>query len=89
MKTNGCLACTVHKTSEDMMRNMKNLCLMFVITGLLVIGFLSVSHSAVLSKEDFSLYGFVDTSYTQNFKNPSNKVNQNRIFDVGRSLMAL
>ena len=29
-----------------------------------------------------SLYGFVDVSYTQNFKNPSTKVNQNRIFDV-------
>ena len=29
-----------------------------------------------------SLYGYVDVSYTQNFKNPSNKVNQNRIFDV-------
>ena len=32
-----------------------------------------------------SLYGFVDVSYTQNFKNPSGpggNVNQNRIFDV-------
>lgn len=82
MKKNGCLACTVQETSEDMMRNMKNLCLMIMITGLLVVGFLSVSNAAVLTKEDFSLYGYVDTSYTQNFKNPSNKVNQNRVFDV-------
>ena len=35
-----------------------------------------------LSNLGLSLYGYVDVSYTQNFKNPSNKVNQNRIFDV-------
>ncbi len=64
------------------MRNMKNLCVMFVITGLLVVGLLSVSHAAVLSKEDFNLYGYVNTSYVQNFNNPAGKVNQNRIFDV-------
>jgi hypothetical protein len=29
-----------------------------------------------------SLYGYVDVSYTQNFKNPSPNVNQNRVFDV-------
>ncbi len=29
-----------------------------------------------------SLYGYVDVSYTQNFKNPSGNVNQNRVFDV-------
>jgi len=86
MKKNGGLACTVQKTSEDMMRNMKNLCSMSVMMGLLVMGFVSVSYAAVLTKEDFSLYGYVDTSYTQNFKNPSNgagsNVNQNRVFDV-------
>ena len=35
-----------------------------------------------LSNLGLSLYGYVDLSYTQNFKNPSTKVNQNRIFDV-------
>ena len=82
MKKNGCLACTVQETSEDMMRNMKNLYLMFVITGLLIVGFLSVSHAAVLSKEDFNLYGYVDASYTHNFNNPNSQMNANRIFDI-------
>jgi hypothetical protein len=35
-----------------------------------------------LSKLGLSLYGYVDLSYVQNFKNPSNNVNQNRVFDV-------
>ena len=35
-----------------------------------------------LASLGLSLYGFVDLSYTQNFKNPSTQVNQNRIFDV-------
>ena len=35
-----------------------------------------------LSDLGLSLYGYVDVSYTQNFKNPSGNVNQNRIFDV-------
>jgi hypothetical protein len=35
-----------------------------------------------LSNLGLSLYGYVDVSYVQNFKNPSTKVNQNRIFDV-------
>ncbi len=38
-----------------------------------------------LSNLGLSLYGYVDVSYTQNFKNPSGpggNVNQNRIFDV-------
>ncbi len=64
------------------MRNMKNLYLMFVITGLLIVGFLSVSHAAVLSKEDFNLYGYVDASYTHNFNNPNSQMNANRIFDI-------
>ena len=29
-----------------------------------------------------SLYGYVDVSYTQNFNNPSDNTNQNRVFDV-------
>ena len=64
------------------MRNMKNICSMVVMVGLLVVGFASVTQSAVLTKEDFNLYGYVDLSYTQNFKNPSGNVNQNRVFDV-------
>ncbi len=82
MKKNGCLAFTVQETNEVMMRNIKNLCSMSVMMGLLVMGFVSVSHAAVLTKEDFNLYGYVDTSYVQNFKNPMGNVNQNRIFDV-------
>jgi len=35
-----------------------------------------------LSNLGLSLYGYVDISYVQNFKNPTNKVNQNRVFDV-------
>jgi hypothetical protein len=35
-----------------------------------------------LANLGLSLYGYVDVSYTQNFKNPSNDTNQNRIFDV-------
>ena len=35
-----------------------------------------------LSNLGLSLYGYVDVSYTQNFKNPSTNVNQNRVFDV-------
>ena len=35
-----------------------------------------------LANLGLSLYGYVDVSYTQNFKNPSNNVNQNRVFDV-------
>ena len=35
-----------------------------------------------LSNLGLSLYGYVDISYTQNFKNPSDNTNQNRVFDV-------
>ena len=35
-----------------------------------------------LSNLGLSLYGYVDVSYTQNFKNPTPNVNQNRVFDV-------
>lgn len=40
--------------------------------------------AAVLTKEDFKLYGYVDASYTQNFKSPKNagaNANDLRIFD--------
>ena len=35
-----------------------------------------------LANLGLSLYGYVDISYTQNFKNPSDNTNQNRVFDV-------
>ncbi|WP_447965576.1 porin [Nitrospira sp. Ecomares 2.1] len=51
---------------------------------LAIIGGLSVSEAAVLTKEDFKLYGYVEASYTQNFNFPKNSganANQLRIFD--------
>ncbi|MEO8328003.1 MAG: porin [Nitrospirota bacterium] len=51
---------------------------------LAIIGGSSVSEAAVLTKEDFKLYGYVDASYTQNFNNPKNagaNANHLRIFD--------
>ncbi len=35
-----------------------------------------------LASLGLKLYGYVDLSYVQNFNNPANHVNQNRIFDV-------
>ena len=35
-----------------------------------------------LANLGLSLYGYVDISYTQNFKNPSDNTNQNRVFNV-------
>ncbi len=64
------------------MRNMRNICSMVVMVGLFVVGFASVSQSAVLTKEDFNLYGYVEASYTHNFNNPNSQRNANRIFDV-------
>lgn len=56
-----------------------------VYLGLLVlVGGSSLGHAAVLSKEDFNLYGYVSASYTQNFNNPKNSganANHLRIFD--------
>lgn len=52
--------------------------------GLLAMGSASLAFSAVLSKDDFKLYGYVDASYTQNFNNPKNSgpnANHLRIFD--------
>ncbi|MGD9852163.1 MAG: porin [Nitrospirales bacterium] len=54
------------------------------VTFLLAMGLVNVAESAVLSKEDFKLYGYVDASYTQNFNNPKNSganANHLRIFD--------
>jgi len=59
----------------------------FLILGialLMLFGGLSSSNAAVLTKEDFKLYGYVDASYTQNFNNPKNagaNANHLRIFD--------
>ena len=36
---------------------------------------------SLANKLDLSLYGYVETSYTQNFNNPSTGVNNNRSFD--------
>ena len=36
---------------------------------------------SLANKLNLSLYGYVETSYTQNFNNPSNGVNNNRSFD--------
>lgn len=82
MKKEACLVFTVQETSEDMMRNMRNVCSMVVMVGLLLVGFVSVSHAAVLTKEDFNLYGYVEASYTHNFNNPNSQRNANRIFDI-------
>jgi len=61
----------------------------FLALTLCVLCFLTFS-STVLAQENensiakklgLSLYGYVDTSYTQNFNSPSTGVNQNRSFD--------
>jgi hypothetical protein len=82
MKKNDCLVSTDQKTCEDMMRNMRNVCSLIVIVGLLLMGFISASYGAVLTKEDFNLYGYVDTSFTYNFNKPDSQRNANRIFDI-------
>lgn len=54
------------------------------IVFLLAMGVVGSANAAVLSKEDFNLYGYVDASYTQNFNNPKNSganANHLRIFD--------
>ena len=35
-----------------------------------------------IAKLGIELYGYVDVAYTQNFQNPSNNTNMNRVFDV-------
>ena len=81
MKKFGYLALTVRNSCEDMMRNMRTISSMIGMVGLLVVGFVSVSQAAVLTKEDFNLYGYVDASYTHNFNNPNSQMNALRIFD--------
>ncbi|MDH5429496.1 MAG: porin [Nitrospirota bacterium] len=81
MKKFGYLALTVRNSCEDMMRNMRTISSMIGMVGLLVVGFVSVSQAAVLTKEDFNLYGYVDASYTHNFNNPNSQTNALRIFD--------
>ena len=54
------------------------------LTLLVLVGGPVLSEAAVLSKDDFKLYGYVDASYTQNFNNPKNSganANHLRIFD--------
>jgi hypothetical protein len=72
---------TFQEKHEDSMRaGFLNVCLALLI----IFGGSSLSDAAVLSKEDFKLYGYVDTSYTQNFNNPKNSganANHLRIFD--------
>ncbi len=82
MKKSGYLILTVQETCEAMMWNMRNVCSVMVMTGLLAVGLGSVSYGALLTKEDFNLYGYVETSYTHNFNNPNSQTNANRIFDV-------
>ncbi len=82
MKNQDYLAITLQVMSEDKMTKMRNVCSVFVIMGLFIIGCGSFSQAAVLTKEDFNLYGYVDASYTHNFNNPSSQFNNGRIFDI-------
>ncbi len=82
MKTKDNLAITFQMTSEGIMTTMRNVCTMLVIVGLLMMGFVSLSQAALLTKDDYKLYGYVDVSYTHNFNNPSSQFNNGRIFDV-------
>ena len=81
MKKHDCLALTVLETCEDMMRKMRTVFSMMLMVGLLVGGFMSVGQAAVLTKDDFNLYGYVEASYTHNFNNPNSQMNALRIFD--------
>jgi hypothetical protein len=73
---------TFNEKQESLMRTgFVNLC---VALSLVMFGGAALSEAAVLSKEDFKLYGYVDASYTQNFNNPKNpgaNANHLRIFD--------
>ena len=51
----------------------------FLFSGIPLVAFAEEQGSTFAS--GLKLYGFVDTSYTHNFNNPSNQVNQLRIFD--------
>lgn len=66
---------------EVIMRKVSlRICLVVIVS----IGLSGPAIAAVLSKEDFNLYGYVEASYTQNFNNPKNSgpnANHLRIFD--------
>ena len=64
--------------------------MVLVVFSIAVIGWLPVPmlSSMALAEDDslanklnLSLYGYVETSYTQNFNNPTSGVNNNRSFD--------
>lgn len=64
--------------------NMRKIFFPIFLTVMIFIGMNDPAWSAVLSKEDFNLYGYVEASYTQNFNNPKNSgpnANHLRIFD--------
>jgi len=75
------VALTVQGACENMMRNARNVRMMMVILGFFAISGVSVTQAAVLTKEDFNLYGYVEASYTHNFNNPNSQANALRIFD--------
>lgn len=64
------------------MTKMRHVVSVFTMMGLLTIGWTGMSQAAVLTKEDFNLYGYVDAAYTHNFNNPSSQFNNGRIFDI-------
>lgn len=64
--------------------NMRKCVVIIGVSCLMAMGFWELAFSAVLTKDDFKLYGYVDASYTQNFNNPKNSganANHLRIFD--------
>ncbi len=65
-------------------------CMVLFVFSMAVVGWLPLPllNSVALAEDDtlanklnLSLYGYVETSYTQNFNNPSTGVNNNRSFD--------
>jgi len=67
-------------------RNFSFIVAMITVSVLMGSAFVSVSMAreeehALSKKLDLSLYGYVETSYTQNFNNPLSGINQNRSFD--------
>lgn len=82
MQKESYLVLTVQEICGEMMRNMRHVSSIVVITGLLLMGFVNAGHASVLTKEDFNLYGYVEASYTHNFNNPNSGRNANRIFDI-------
>ncbi len=82
MKNSNPMAFVVSEARRTMMNKLRNYCAFVVSIGLLLTTFVTVSHAAVLTEEDFNLYGYVEASYTHNFNNPSSQTNALRIFDV-------